>query len=140
MKRKTIRRILLILVVALLAYLAGCSLFGVSVDARVSQFLADINNAMYDQVYLNFDTNITTYSGIQVGAFWDTKFPPANAPFSISSLNTSDPSNVTFTISGGAVYIAKNVKFVMQKSGMEWMIIEMYMDVFPAAPATLIVW
>ncbi len=138
MKRRVVLLMLLILAIGLLSYLAACSLLGVSVDERVNRFLADINNGDYGQVYLNFDPNILDWPGIQVAAFWDTKFPPGNAPFSIASLASSDPSNVTFTISAAA-FATKNVKFVMQKSGMDWMIIEMYMDPFPTAPTTPIV-
>ncbi len=139
MKKKTIFPILLILVVGLLSYLAGCSLLGDPVADRVRQFLSDINNGSYDQVYLNFDPNIgPSYAGIQVAAFWSDKFPPGNIPFSITSLDTSDPANVTFTISA-SLFATKNVKFVMQKSGMDWMIIEMYWSVAPAAPTTQIV-
>ncbi len=137
MKRRVVLLMLLILAIGWLSYLTGCMLSD-PVANRVNQFLAEINNGDYGQVYLNFDPNILNYDGIKDPAFWNTKFPFGNAPFSITSLVTSDPANVTFTISGVA-FASKNVKFVMQKSGMDWMIIEMYMDPFPAAPTTQIV-
>ncbi len=137
MKRRVVLLMLLILAVGWLSYLTGCMLSDPVAD-RVNQFLADINNGNYGQVYLNFDPNILNYDGIKDPAFWDTKFPPGDAPFSIVSLVTSDPANVTFTISA-AGFVAKNVRFVMQKSGIDWMITEMYWSVAPAAPTTQIV-
>jgi hypothetical protein len=138
MKRKTILLILLIAAIGWLSYLTGCSLLGVSVDDRVMQFVSDINDSDRSQVYLNFHPDILDYSGIQVAAFWDGHFPYANAPYSISALSTGNPANVTFTISDSGA-ISKNVKFVMQQLGNDWMITEMYMDPAPAAPTTPIV-
>jgi hypothetical protein len=125
MKRKIVLRILLILAIGWLSYLAGCSLLGVSVEERVTRFLADINQSDRSQVYLNFDPDIHDYGGI-VAAFWDTHLPYDVAPYSISALVTNDPANVTFTITDKD---ASNlyVKFVMNQRGMDWMIIEMYM-------------
>jgi hypothetical protein len=135
MKRKAILLALLVVAVGWLSYLTGCSLLGVSVDDRVMQFLADINDSDRSQVYLNFHPDILDYSGIQVAAFWDGHFPYANAPYSISALVTGDPANVTFTISASG-YISKDVLFVMEKLGNDWMISKMYMDVSPALPPT----
>jgi len=137
MKRKTVLLILLILAVVWLSYLTGCMLLGVSVDDRVVQFVAGINDSDRSGVYLNFHPDILDYGGI-VASFWETHFPYGNAPYTISALVTSDPLNVTFTISDNAAG-SWNVKFVMEQLGMDWMITEMYMNVFPDAATALLV-
>jgi hypothetical protein len=132
MKRRTVLLILLILAAGWLSYLAGCMLLGVSVDERVNQFVADINNGDYGQVYLNFDPDIIDYGGIRFPTFWSDKFPSSGAPYTISSLLTIDPANVTFTLADSAAFPTSwSVKFVMQQRGMDWMIIEMYWAIPP---------
>jgi hypothetical protein len=90
------------------------------------------------QVYLNFHPGILDMAGAQDPNTWEAQFPVAKIPYSISSLVTSDPSNVTLTVTS-ADLLKWNVLFVMEQLDSEWLISKMYKDVFPAAATTLII-
>jgi hypothetical protein len=137
MKRRIILGIPLLLAIGWLFYLTACSLLD-PVRARVDHFFADINGIDRTQVYLNFHPGILDMAGAQDPNTWEAQFPVAKIPYSISSLVTSDPSNVTLTVTS-ADLLKWNVLFVMEQLDSEWLISKMYKDVFPAAATTLII-
>ena len=136
MKRKTVLVLLLVAAVGWLSYLSGCSLLGVSVEDRVAQFVSDLNDSDRSNMYLNFRPGINDYIGIQDPAYWDSLLDYLDAPYSETGLASGDPSNVTFTLNDSSPG-ARAVRFVMEKVGFDWMIIEMYMN--PVPPATLLI-
>ncbi len=139
MKRKTFLLLLLVLAAGWLSYLTGCMLLGVSVEDRVARFVSDINDINRGQVYQNFHPGISDMAGAQDVAFWQTQFPVAKIPYTMSLLVASDPSNVTFRITN-LDGVSWDARFIMEKLGNDWMISVMYMDPAPASPPiTLII-
>jgi hypothetical protein len=131
MKRKILRGLLL----AAIVFLAfeGCNLLPVSVEARVEAFLDDVNNTDRGGIYLNFHPTLTVdYDAIRSPApppDWDAPFPIASIPFSISSLDTSDPWDVTGMVDSPAIgWVSKPIVFRMSQDGMDWMIQQMTFD------------
>lgn len=125
MKRKTVFLLLLAQAILWLSYLAACTLLPISVDDRVSRFLDDLNGDR-STMYLNFHPDILLYEDVKDPLFWDAIFSEGEIPYSISTLDTSDPSSVTFTLT--STLSSWDVEFVMMKSGLDWMISIMYLD------------
>jgi hypothetical protein len=136
MKRKIILVVSLLLTFGWMCYLASCNLLD-PVRARVDQFLADLNQSDRSDMYLNFDPGINDWAGIQSDAFWNI-LPDAGIPYSISAVDTSDSSAVTFTLHDVGV-LSWNVQFVMSKPDSDWLINKMYMDPTPIPAGTVIV-
>jgi len=130
--------LLLVFTIGWLFYGVGCTLLGVSVEDRVLQFVSDINSSDRSQVYLNFHPAIFNMAGAQDVATWETQFPVAKIPYTISFLVTNDPSNVTFTITSFDL-LSWNVRFVMEQLDNDWRISEMYKDPTPLPAETLII-
>ena len=131
--KKTLLRWLVLTAVLVLA-IGGCDLIGVSIQDRVSLFLADLNSLDRSQIYLNFHPTLTNdYSAIQNETLpdWALLFPTGTyIPYSISGLDTSDPWNVFGSINSidGAWGGAKSIIFRMAKDGPDWMIRELDLD------------
>jgi len=131
--KKTIWRWILLAAILVLA-LAGCDLLGVSVQDRVTLFLADLNSSDRSNIYLNFHPTLTNdYAAIQNETYpdWSTLFPTNTyLPYSITSLDTSDPWNVTGLINSvnGAWAGPKPIVFRMAQEGTSWMIQEFDFD------------
>ena len=128
MKKATLRW--LVLAAVLVLAIVGCDLLGVSVQDRVSLFLADLNSTDRSDIYLNFHPALTVdYSALQGGAFpdWSTLFPTGgNIPYSINNLDTADPGNVTGDfVSINGVWLTHPFVFRMAQDGPDWMIQEM---------------
>ncbi len=127
MNRKILRGLLLA-AIAILAF-EGCNLLPVSVEGRVDAFLADVNSTDRGGIYLNFHPTLTgDYPDIrnEILPNWGTLFPLISIPFSISSLDTSDPWNVTGMVdSSTGGWVSKAIVFRMALDDMDWMIQEM---------------
>jgi hypothetical protein len=127
--RKIALPVLFLLGILMLAFFA-CKPQHVSVDDRIALFLGDINNANWSSIYLNFHPTLTTdYPALSGGGLidWAAVFDTAFAPYSIIGLNTSDPRNVTgsITASNAAWGPAQAVVFRMAQFEEDWMIEEM---------------
>jgi hypothetical protein len=117
---------LLLLGLLVLAFV-GCKPASVSVEDRIALFLSDINNANWSSIYLNFHPTLTQdYPEISNNTYpdWTALFPTEYSPYSIIGLNTSDPRNVTgsMTASNAAWGGPQAVVFRMAQYGEDWMI------------------
>jgi hypothetical protein len=118
MKSRTV--ISLIALAAALAFgLAGCALIPITIEARLTRFIDELNASDRASVYLNFSSTATEYyETIKAGLYWDTPFPAgaaADLPYSKpSTIDLSDPTAVLVTISGPPLFGGpKDFKFVM---------------------------
>lgn len=141
MSRKTVILLLLLVGLGFSFCSTSCSLFPLSIDGRITQFIADLNQIDRSVVYENFHPTIAQYDAIKDPNFWDvTYFPFTYAQYHITALDTSDPLNVTGTITADGAWSDKDVRFVMMQSGNDWLISEMWMDPSPGPVVTQIVW
>jgi hypothetical protein len=120
-----------LLSLSILAALSSCDLFGISIQNRISQFVADLNSSRGN---LNNDisnSSLDKSAGVLDATWWDTTFPPPGpleTQYSITLTDYSDPSNVTGTILGPQNYApAVNIRFVMVKDGADYFIKEIYL-------------
>ena len=132
--KKKILRWLLLAAIGILSF-EGCSLLPVSVEDRIAIFLEDINSLDRSSIYLNFHPDLTgDYDFIRNETYpdWGALFPTGPGtyiPYSISSLDTSDPMGVTGTVESVNIgWVDKPIFFIMAKDGMDWMIQEMQFD------------
>jgi hypothetical protein len=144
MKNKS-AKLLIITAAAISIALTSCELpTTTSIMERLGQFMTDLNLADRSNAYLNFDaTNTEYYAAIRDPGWWDTSFPVVGAAeqkYSLSSVDYVDPLNVTATMVGPvgpAGFLPagdpRPARFVMIKTGTDWMIHEMYLDGSPTA-------
>jgi hypothetical protein len=130
-----------VLILALLAALGGCSLSVISPAQRAYTMVAGVNSVSRDILADNFLPGITDYPMLrdpqQYPDFWESSFPYANAPYTVTVLDASDPAAVTLTIADhygplGTWGGPKDVLLVMDRIGNDWFIREMQMP--PGAP------
>jgi len=125
---------MIILGAAIVVFIMGCFLFGISINDRISQFQGDLNKTDRTNIYKNFHPTATKdYNAIKTPTFFDTLFPTAGLPttqYTLTSIDSSNPSHVTAAISGpvGSIWYPGpvNVYFVMEKDGNDWMIAQFY--------------
>jgi hypothetical protein len=95
---------LLLLGAAIVVFIVGCFLFGVSINDRLSQFIGDLNKTDRSGIFKNFHSTATTdYAAIRDQGYINTYFPTtglAATQYTISGIDTSSPSRVTAAISG----------------------------------------
>lgn len=114
------------------ATLFSCDLLGVSKEQRVTMFLDDLNLSDRSNMYLNFDSSITLYGGIDDG-FFHTHFPTDSIPYNLTNQNF-DVDPVTATIMGqtgtGNDFspAALEIHFTMTQDGSEWYISELWLE------------
>lgn len=132
-----------ILALAILAVLFGCDLLGMSIQARLAKFAADLSRAQgaaRADTYLNFHKDLTqdyaAIAGLMPGTgeyIWDTYFPQPATPgaYTITIVDESDPANVTATVgsTAGTGVWPKDAKFQMAKDGFDYQIVSMWLDV-----------
>jgi hypothetical protein len=126
------------LVLAVVAGLTGCDLFGISIAERISDFQADLNKSDRSSVYLNLHSTLTQdYNAAKAATFWNTNFPYiAGTSYSITNVVSSNPANVTATITGPSPYTGgAAISFKMVQEGFNWMIQEIYL--FGSGTATV---
>jgi hypothetical protein len=115
--------------------LAGCSLPVISPEARAYSLVAGVNAVSRDVLADNFVPTITNWAKLSEPAeypnYWETQFPYANGPYSVTALDASNPAAVTLTVEDNQTPpVTFNIVLVMQKLGNDWFIAEMQM---PAA-------
>lgn len=135
---------ILLLACAWSATLTGCSLPSVNAEQRTYALVADLNAVSRDLVVENFLPGIADYANLQNSNyypnFWETNFPYANAPYSVTALNAADPGAVTLTIADNqGTWGPNDVALVMQRIGNDWFVVEMLMDLSPATPPTTVI-
>jgi|SRR5208337_1835042 len=110
--RRTVKTTYLLAFLGLCAFLTlgliGCSVSSVSIDERISSFTDDLNSADRSNTYKEFHPTLCqdAASGALNGYDWSTPFPlvGSGTPYSITSVNESDPTDVTATINGPAAF------------------------------------
>ncbi len=126
----SMRRILKLAATALIlcAIILGCS-FGVTIQGRIDQFIADLNASSRDQLYLNLDPSLADYEALKDPAYWDGIFPPVGVDTNYFVMNQTvdDPgtgiATVTADIDGPAGFSGpKLVVIGLVKVGIDWMI------------------
>jgi hypothetical protein len=138
MKTRTIIGFVALGLVLALA-LSGCMFGPLTIEARISKFIADLNTTDRLTVYQNFSpTETADYGSIGSGFYWDTPFPaPGDTDLDYEATITSSTNylDVRVTISGGpATFLGpKNYKFVMvgeltESGGTNWLIHELWID------------
>jgi len=135
MKKSHLFLLFLIATIPVITFV-GCDLAGITVEARINNFLNDINSDDRSDTYLNFHpTETELYDDLKLSD-WESLFPSADRDYYIANLNSLDSSWVTGQIhSPNTLEWPKDVVFVMEKDGFSWYIDDMYL---PAGPVPVI--
>jgi hypothetical protein len=94
--RTTLRILLLALLALSTALILSCGPPPVSINDRISMFVASLNGNMSD-TYTNCDPNASQYNAAKVPTFWSALF--GFSGYSVSNVNTSNSAAVTALIS-----------------------------------------
>lgn len=134
---------ILLLAGAWSATLTGCSLPSVTAEQRTYALVAGVNAVSRDIVADNFLPGITNYAKLQdpllYPNIWESRFPYANAPYTVTALDAANPAGVTLTIADNqGTWGPNDVLLVMRQVGNDWFIAEMRMDLSPATPPTTV--
>ena len=120
------------------AILAGCNLPAISASERAYTLVAGVNTDSRDLLADSFVPTITDLAKLQDPAqyptFWETNFPYANAPYSVTAMNAGNPAAVTLTVIDNKGGAPLNIVLVMDRIGNDWFIRRMEMP-----PLTVIV-
>jgi hypothetical protein len=96
----------------------------------------------------NFLPGIADYANLQNSNyypnFWETNFPYANAPYTVTDIKAANPAAVNLTIADNQGPLGtwggpKDVLLVIRQVGNDWFIAEMRMDLSPATPPTTVI-
>jgi hypothetical protein len=130
-----------LLVLGLLSLLfTSCNITGITIDARIYQFVSDLNAADRSNLYLNFHPDCLDYPAIRDSAYLDISFPEVLAdpqPYAIvpGTLNTSNELAVTFKLYGPAMFTpattSRDIACSMLKYGNDWQIRTLSLDAVP---------
>ena len=116
--------------------LAGCSLPIISPADRAYSLVAGVNAISRDVLADNFLPTITDLAKLQDPAqyptLWETSFPYANSPYSLTVLSAASPAAVTLTLQDNKGGAPLNILLVMAQVGNDWFIQRMEMP--PGAP------
>ncbi len=124
-----------VLVGAVLAVLliGSCSLFGgLSIEARITQFVSDLNTSDRANIIDNFSDSCASYNEINDPAYWNnnnTTFDNDYRPFTVTGLTVSDDTATgTLTYNNGSG--SSSIKFVLVNDGFidGWKITEIWID------------
>ena len=123
-----------VLVGAVLAVLliGSCSLFGgLSIEARITQFVSDLNTSDRANIIDNFSDSCDLYNQINDSAYWneDSTFDDAYRPFAVTGLEVADDTATgTLTYNNGSG--SSSIKFVLVNDGFidGWKITEIWID------------
>jgi hypothetical protein len=88
---------ILLAAIAVAVLFSNCNLPGAktSISDRINQFMKDINDSSRSNVSSDLDITSLAYSQV-TASYWNTPFPTAGIPYSLSS--TPSTSDVTTTI------------------------------------------
>lgn len=135
----SLKRVVLLSAVALgvLALVTGC-FFGISINQRLEQFVADLNLADRSSLYLNLDPNLPDYDALKDPAYWSGSegwFPdggttPLYALTDVVTNNAGDgTATVTASIDGPAMFGGPWViDFALVRDGFDWFISSITLD------------
>ena len=118
-----------------LALLGGCTLPYISPAQRAYSVVAGVNAISRDVLADNFVPTIVDMpilqDPLQYPNFWEGQFPFASAPYSVTTLDASNPAAVTLTLEDKlGTPLPNGIVLVMQKIGNDWFVLRMEM---PAA-------
>jgi len=108
-----------VLAVIAAVFMAGCSILGTSIEARITSFVDGLNGDR-TQVYTNLDTSIPAYAANQgQTSLWDAQFPSTDGTYSdiVTSPAPLDPSGVLVDITASISTLTKSYKFVLKNNG-----------------------
>jgi len=118
--------------------LAGCSLPSISPEQRAFTLVAGVNAPSRDLLADSFLPTIIQLPILQdpaqYPAFWETNFPYASGPYTVTALDAANPAAVTLTLQDNQGGAPLNILLVMQRTGNDWFIQRMEMP-----PLTVIV-
>jgi hypothetical protein len=118
--------------------LAGCSLPSISPEQRAYTLVAGVNASSRDLLADSFLPTITELAKLQdplqYPGFWETNFPYAGGPYTVTALDAANPASVTLTLQDNLGGAPLSVLLVMQRIGNDWFIQRMEMP-----PLTVIV-
>lgn len=115
--------------------LAGCSLPSISPEQRAYTLVAGVNASSRDLLADSFLPGITDMpilkDPLQYPAFWEGLFPYSSGPYSVTTLDASNPAAVTLVLEDKlGTPLPNGIVLVMQKIGNDWFVLRMEM---PAA-------
>jgi hypothetical protein len=101
-----------------LAFLfSTCAPKTTTIDECISNFMSDINSIDRSNVYTNLDSSSTAYSLAKAASYWDSQFPTADIPYSLSGQSTVG-SVVSATVNtANLVWGGQTIYFVMSEDG-----------------------
>jgi hypothetical protein len=103
-----------ILSIVLSLILFSCNMVPpVTIEDRISQFMAELNKADRTNVYTHVHSDATSYNTIKPAAYWDGIFATGNT-YSLSGLSVTSPT-ATATCSGGA-WSGSTFNFTMKET------------------------
>jgi hypothetical protein len=130
--------ILWLSVLGLLAILfTSCNLAGVSIDARIYQFVSDLNATDRSNIYLNFSPNCTDYLAIHASDYFDIPFPAVGVgtPYSIIVADFSNSAAVTAQLDGPATFNPPlTITCQMEKVDKDWQIRVLDLELYAGNP------
>jgi hypothetical protein len=134
----------LCLLTACLAILAGCSLPSISPEQRAYSLVAGLNSSSRESLAGNFLPTIADYTTLMdvrlYPAVWDPNFPYANAPYSITLIDISNPAAATMTLAAGTgTWGPMDLVLEMDRLGNDWFIRVLRMDPTPGPVSTIII-
>ncbi len=125
-----IKIIVLIGAVLIVLLIGSCSLFGgLSIDTRITQFVADLNTTDRANIIDNFSSSCASYNQFNDPAYWNSysAFDVNYTPFTITGVVVNgETATGRLTNSGGGY----DIKFTLVNDGFieGWKIIEIYID------------
>lgn len=124
--------------------LAGCSLPSISPEQRAYTLVAGVNAESRDLLADSFLPTIADLAKLRDSLlypdFWETNFPYANGPYSVTALAAANPAAVTLTVEDNQTPPASmDLLLVMGRIGNDWFIGRMLMDPSPALPPTTVI-
>ena len=123
----------LVVICIVLFNLSGCDLLGVSINKRIEYFLDDLNTNRANAITNFHLTETADYGAISTNSnFWEIDFPVDDGtPYTLASLDDSDPLNVRATINGPPLFGipatgTDELRFIMIADGTNWLIEELW--------------
>jgi hypothetical protein len=111
--------------------LAGCSLPAVSPADRAYALVAGLNASSRECLADNFLPTIADYATLLdpslYPAIWDPILPYVNAPYTVTTLDASNPAAVNLSLEDKLGAALPVILLVMDKLGNDWFILRMEM-------------
>ncbi len=96
---------IVIVSIAFLAAFFSCSLDQISINARIDNFISGLNNSNRASMYQNISVNAVNYDNVKPDTFWNTNFPYANGPYSLTGRSGAAD------IGGGLMQVTATLEF-----------------------------